>query len=162
MIFMTLDEAIKCCEDMAEKDKRIAEFCNNVEPHTEFFEKETEKYFQIADWLKILKDIQSTGSCNTCKSRRMCEYEPEVGQMARYNCPFYKEEKIIKSRMTYGMIYDEFCKKFPNVEVSDFRPAIPMYIPGISNLTKGIPNAIVIWLTDGGSIIYIAEEVKDD
>jgi hypothetical protein len=70
-----------------------------VEPHTEFFEKETEKYFQIADWLKMLKDIQSTGSCNTCKSRRFkCEYEPEAGQMTRYNCPFYKEERIIKSK----------------------------------------------------------------
>ena len=64
--------------------------------------------------------------------------------------------------MTYGDIYDEFCKKFPNIEVSDFRPALAMYIPGLSNLTKGIPNAIIIWLKDGGSIIYIAEEVKDD
>lgn len=64
--------------------------------------------------------------------------------------------------MTYGDIYEEFCKKFPKAKVSDFRPALSMYIPGLSNLTKGIPNAIVIWLKDGGSIIYIAESEDEE
>lgn len=56
--------------------------------------------------------------------------------------------------MTYGDIYNEFCKKFPNVEVKDYRPAVEMHIPQI---LKGIPNAIIVWLKDGAKVIYIAE-----
>lgn len=168
---MTLEEAIKHCEEIAESNKGIAENYKKVRPYEDgwdFWEKESKTSYAIADWLKALKDIRSTGSCNECKCKGICKYEPESGQMVRYNCPFYtddiyselekrnkKEEK--RKPLTYGDIYYEFCKKFPNTEVSDFRPAIPMYIPGLSNLTKGIPNAIVVWLKDGGKIIYIAE-----
>jgi len=56
--------------------------------------------------------------------------------------------------MTYEDIYEEFCKKFPNAEVEDYRPAVEMYIPQIA---RGIPNAIIVWLKDGSEIIYIAE-----
>lgn len=60
--------------------------------------------------------------------------------------------------MTYGDIYDEFCKKFPLVEVADYRPAVEMHIPQIS---KAIPNAIIVWLRDGSRIIYISREETD-
>jgi len=56
--------------------------------------------------------------------------------------------------MTYGDIYNEFCKKFSNAEVEDYRPAVEMYIP---QLVRGIPNAIIVWLKDGSKIIYIAK-----
>lgn len=56
--------------------------------------------------------------------------------------------------MTYGEIYEEFCNKFPNAEVRDYRPAVPMHIP---QLMRGIPNAIIVWLKDGSEVIYIAE-----
>ena len=56
--------------------------------------------------------------------------------------------------MTYGDIYDEFSKKFPNIEIEDYRPAIPMHIP---QLLKGIPYAIIVWLRDGSKVIYISE-----
>ena len=46
----------------------------------------------ILDNLILLRDIQSTGDCNVCKNKE-CKYKPEAGQMVRYNCPFYKEEK---------------------------------------------------------------------
>lgn len=103
---------------------------------------------------EVLKNIMEVGSCNECKSRGMCEYEPEVGQMLRYNCPFYKEERMVKCEMTYGDIYDEFCKKFPGAGVVDYRPATTMYMP---LLVSGIPNAIIVWLKDGSKMIYIAE-----
>ncbi len=57
-------------------------------------------------------------------------------------------------KMTYGDIYEEFCKKFPNIEVKDYRPASPLHIP---QLLKDIPNAIIVWLMDGSEVVYIAE-----
>lgn len=68
------------------------------------------------------------------------------------DCPLQADEggRI----MTYGDIYEEFCKKFPDVNVRDFRPASPLYIP---QLLEGISNAIIVWLTDGSKVIYIAE-----
>lgn len=56
---------------------------------------------------------------------------------------------------TYGDIYNEFCEKFPNAEVEDYRPADPMYIP---QLMRGIPYGIIVWLKDGNKVIYIAKE----
>lgn len=55
---------------------------------------------------------------------------------------------------TYDDIYDEFCEKFPLAEVQDYRPAVKLHIP---QLSEGIPNAIIVWLKDGSQIIYIAE-----
>ena len=61
---------------------------------------------------------------------------------------------------TYDDIYDEFLKKFPNAEVLDYRPAVKMHVP---QLSENIPNAIVVWLKDGSEVIYIAEsEVQND
>ena len=61
--------------------------------------------------------------------------------------------------MTYGDIYDEFCDKFSLAEVEDFRPATEFYVP---QLSKSIPNAIIVWLKDGTKVIYIAEsEVQE-
>lgn len=56
--------------------------------------------------------------------------------------------------MTYGDIYNEFCKKFPNAGAEDYRPACGMYIP---QLSWSIPNAIIVWLKDGSRVIYIAK-----
>ena len=45
----------------------------------------------ILDSLILLQRIQQTGDCNICKNRE-CGYMPKVGQMVRYNCPFYRAE----------------------------------------------------------------------
>ena len=55
---------------------------------------------------------------------------------------------------TYGDIYNEFCDKFPNAKVEDYRPAVPMHI---SQLSVGIPYAIIVWLKDGSKVVYISE-----
>ncbi len=49
----------------------------------------------ILDHLILLRQIQQTGDCNTCKNRD-CGYMPKVGQMVRYNCPFYKAESEVE------------------------------------------------------------------
>ena len=45
----------------------------------------------ILDSLRVLREIQAAGDCNTCACRSECEYCPKPGQRVRYNCPFYKE-----------------------------------------------------------------------
>ena len=56
--------------------------------------------------------------------------------------------------MTYREIYEEFCEKFPNAEVEDYRPANTMFIP---QLLRDIPNGIIVWLKDKSKVIYIVE-----
>ena len=56
--------------------------------------------------------------------------------------------------MTYEEIYEEFCNKFPNAEIKDYRPADPMFVP---QLMRGIPNAMIGWFKDGSKVVYIAE-----
>lgn len=60
--------------------------------------------------------------------------------------------------MTYGDIYKQFYDKFPNAEVSDWRPADPMFIP---QLLSPIPNAILVWLKDGSKVVFIFGEVGE-
>jgi hypothetical protein len=72
---------------------------------------------------------------------------------AIYTCK-HKSKCATKNHITYEDIYNEFCDKFPNAEVEDYRPADPMYIP---QLLRGIPNAIVVWLKDGSKVVYIAK-----
>lgn len=57
--------------------------------------------------------------------------------------------------MTYGDIFEEFCIRFPDANVEDYRPADPMFIP---QLSRGIPNAIIVWLKNGSKVIYVAEK----
>ena len=47
----------------------------------------------ILDSLRVLREIQAAGDCNTCAGRSECEYCPQPGQQVRYNCPFYEEVK---------------------------------------------------------------------
>lgn len=44
--------------------------------------------------LVLLQKIMNSGDCNTCAVSKNCEYKPNLGEMVRYNCPFYKDEKV--------------------------------------------------------------------
>ena len=44
----------------------------------------------ILDCLRLLRDIENTGNCNNCEEAKRCKHLPKVGEMVRYNCPFYK------------------------------------------------------------------------
>ena len=40
--------------------------------------------------LMAYKNIIETGSCNDCMVAKSCKYKPKLGEMVRYNCPFYE------------------------------------------------------------------------
>lgn len=43
--------------------------------------------------LTLLRDILNSGDCNCCAASKECVYKPKLGEMVRYNCPFYKSKK---------------------------------------------------------------------
>lgn len=44
----------------------------------------------ILDCLILLRNILKTGDCNICRKKKECEFAPELGQMVRYNCPYFE------------------------------------------------------------------------
>ena len=57
--------------------------------------------------------------------------------------------------MTYEDIYKLF-KSETGIDgslIDDYRPATPLY----TDLKVSIPNAIVVWIKNGGKIIYISK-----
>ena len=118
---MTLDEAIKHCEKVAEEQENFknfkCEYCklgredgvwketcrypSNIpegcswgecsESNCPLFSKCLEcanELRQLAEWLKVLKEILDSGDCNDCRNGQ-CEWKPKLGQLVRYNCPHY-------------------------------------------------------------------------
>lgn len=86
---MTLEEAIKQSEDIADANERIADIYKNHDKDFEEARRSTTEYYrQLAEWLKALKEIWDSGDCNDCRNGQ-CEWKPELGQLVRYNCPHY-------------------------------------------------------------------------
>lgn len=97
---MTLEEAIKHCEEVAEEQdklcKRYDDASGYSRSHNEAIrvddakrcEKCAKEHRQLAEWLKALKEIWDSGDCNDCRNGR-CEWKPKLGQLVRYNCPHY-------------------------------------------------------------------------
>ena len=87
---MTLDEAIKHAEEVADEKKKEA--CNLYDAKNYEESREciwcADEHRQLAEWLKLLKTITESGNCNGCKVSN-CEYRPKLGLLVRYNCPFY-------------------------------------------------------------------------
>ena len=87
---MTLEEAIKHCEEVAESnEKQVKEGAWEKDSITEKRCYECAKeHRQLAEWLKVLKEIWDSGDCNDCRNGQ-CEWKPKLGQLVRYNCPHY-------------------------------------------------------------------------
>ena len=47
----------------------------------------------ILDLLKAYRNIVESGCCNNCTFAHGCIHEPKVGQLVRYNCPFYERDQ---------------------------------------------------------------------
>ena len=74
-------------ETEIENHRIKATMCENLGAKTE-----AQKEWYLYDCLSLLKNIQDCGDCNVCASKNDCQYVPTVGQMVRYNCPFYMKE----------------------------------------------------------------------
>ena len=48
----------------------------------------------ILDCLMAYRRIEETGCCNDCKRKGKCRDEPKLGEIVRYNCPFYKSKEM--------------------------------------------------------------------
>lgn len=89
---MTIDKAIKHCEEVAERQETNANSLENGDD----FDKSlitnclecASDHRQLAAWLIVLKEIWDSGSCNDCQNGQ-CEWRPKLGQLVRYNCPHY-------------------------------------------------------------------------
>ena len=83
---MTLDEAIKHCEEMVKQFEEV----EKIKAVTLEDYKCAEEHYQLAQWLKLLKRIMDSGDCNNCSQLNSgCRYAPGWGEQVRYNCPFY-------------------------------------------------------------------------
>lgn len=47
----------------------------------------------LLDALRAYREVIDSGCCNDCGSMKDCEFVPKLGQLVRYNCPFYKRKE---------------------------------------------------------------------
>ena len=93
---MTLEEAIKHCEEVAEENEKDAEQFKRIKATQDMIShcyECAEEHRQLAEWLRALKEIWDSGDCNDCLHQNNCTIRPQLGQMVRYNCYQY-ERKI--------------------------------------------------------------------
>ena len=93
MTVTNLDEAIQHCLEVAEEEEKQAIWLwsRKGNPNYENCVERAKKQRQLASWLTALKEIWDSGDCNDCGNRG-CLYKPKLGQLVRYNCPFYRKE----------------------------------------------------------------------
>lgn len=54
--------------------------------------------------LILLKKIMESGDCNACAASKECGYKPKLGELVRYNCPFYKDKKVAVVEEKFGKV----------------------------------------------------------
>lgn len=93
---MTLDEAIKHCEevaDLCEYEASKYDMNDSYESHVACQNGEcAEEHRQLAAWLRALKEIWDSGDCNDCLHQNNCTIRPKLGQLVRFNCYQYERE----------------------------------------------------------------------
>ena len=91
---MTLEEAIKHCEEVAETQEWMVGTYDADSMGAKLCKECASEHRQLAEWLKALKEIWDSGDCNNCKFKGMCATEPKLGQMVRYNCYGYSRKEV--------------------------------------------------------------------
>jgi hypothetical protein len=94
---MTLEEAIKHCEEVAENHEKSCDYYkkHNLEEYVPSERKYIEEHRQLSEWLRALKEIWDSGDCNDCLHQNNCTIRPQLGQLVRFNC--YQYERGIQN-----------------------------------------------------------------
>ena len=89
-----LESAIKHAEEVAEENEGMCrvEDAMGLGLQNDEMMKCASEHRQLAEWLRALKEIWDSGDCNTCANKN-CKIKPKLGQMVRFNCFFYEEDK---------------------------------------------------------------------
>jgi hypothetical protein len=87
---MTLEEAILHAEEIAEEYEKQVIWLRSKEgnPNCEHYVDRAKEHRQLAEWLRVLKEILDSGDCNGCRNGQ-CEWKPKLGGLVRFNCPHY-------------------------------------------------------------------------
>ena len=91
---LTLDEEIKRCEEIAETQEWMASSYDDDSMGRKLCNECASEHRQLAEWLKALKEIWDSGSCNDCKFSGHCEIQPKLGQLARFNCYHFSKREV--------------------------------------------------------------------
>lgn len=84
----SLEEAIKHCEEVAKTNDKIADTFEETLKNKIACRECASEHRQLAEWLKVLKEIWDSGCCNDCRNGQ-CKWKPKLGQFVRFNCPHY-------------------------------------------------------------------------
>ena len=98
----SLENAISHCIKVAEKNEKTAKMIENNFGQLRREQRQevnscrecAAEHRQLAEWLKVLKEIWDSGDCNDCMFKGMCAIEPKLGQMVRYNCYGYAKREV--------------------------------------------------------------------
>ena len=95
---MTLDEAIRHCEEVAdvcEFEASKYDMTDAYESHVGYQESKcANEHRQLARWLTLLKQILDSGDCNNCACKKDCSEVTKPGELVRYNCYAYVNRAI--------------------------------------------------------------------
>ena len=113
---MTIDEAIRRCEEIVKENQRRADTLSYDQPLLDCV-KCAEEHRQLAEWLKLLKRILDSGDCNECGIKKYCQVVPPLGEQVRYNCPLFvrkeqeegEQERIMRRSNIISMTLQTRC-----------------------------------------------------
>ena len=99
------------------------------------------------------KRISELGDCNDSGNLVGCEYLPKIGDMVRFNCPFYKDKKQrtdnLETIKTWMEMHKDWAHTARYVDENDWRPVHPAFTKDLEGR-----SGIIIWLKNGDTIIY--------
>lgn len=73
----------------------------------------------------------------------------------RHICEYCIDDCFHATSKTYGDLLNSFKEKYPSLanEIVDYRPCMEPYFGYY------IPGAIIVWLKNGGKVLYISENL---
>jgi len=133
---MTLDEAIKHCEEVAEEQDKLCKVNDSFNFSQPKWEKCAEEHRQLAEWLKELKQLRQQASWIPIVYREATQEEKddyfarngeELCYMVESEMPEHGQEVLVSSGGYVSEdIFDEDYYSFENHEIIDVDAWMPL------------------------------------